>query len=1275
MSEFWPYDEFEGNQNAQGGGDDFLSNFFTLDPLLDAPSSAMNMPADHTMNPMFMMDKNSEPSRSMDNQLMAGGAMSPGNTGLDSGLGQMGGVDDMRMQTFGQAKKPPGQMSQMGQMQMGQMQMGQVGMGGVGHMGQKMGQNAQNMGGRANQPMNTTQMQMNPQMNSQMNPQMNPQMNQNQMSQGQINQNQLSQSQMQNPIPSQLNPSQMNPSLNQNRLQNSQMNMNAMGGQQSMMNNFSTQMRMPQGQQALLDTSKKEQLSRMRQQIMQQQMLQTQKQKQSMNQGQAPAPNQANQARMKNMDMDAGAQLRNFTPQQYGGPPGKTGVDSPAMASQNRQFANQNTDLFYRQQPQNFSFQLQPPQPAQQAQPAQTPLTPLQPLPMAAQPQAGPTQRKIQPAEMAQLQIELFMAVLSDYMSRRGSPIREPIVVNRKRVNLFFLYALSHKLGGVQVMVKALQQPLQPSPWSVLAQRLNLYEGADSPAKRESIDKELSSCYVQYILPYEQYCNTPDGQKDIQERRLHYQKQLVAKMQRQAKVLNQGQSPQAIGVQPRKSAMLPAQMGQMQMNQGNQGQMGQMQMNAALNLQLLNQPNHAKQIPNQIPTQPPQTQMSPAMSPAFQKPVPQALNQPMPEAASSAPTPRQRQQSRASILSHNSPQVSSPLVQLNPSRAGSVVQPVQRPVLALRSTPSEKPTSTTNMIKNYIPYRASADTQAGPDAATMLALGQEVDLARPVYMFAPELGSINLHALTMSLKSMADPNSDELTMALNTLLVVSLDAALLIKLPDCPELLDALCSVGLQILECIVAENTCLPKKVVTDRPANDIDTVYDKYVGSKTQDEDIAFFVDSLTGQVVDSDMDLDDDLFSPIEESSAELLPEEPPKVSPLSEYRLDDYLAALRGFKEENSHHFSKQQARSGDNEQLMMVDQMVSVLMILRSLTVLDVNKSIAANHPMFKRLVLQTVRSLAEHGGKFLFYRKRLSLLKDCLLMLQNVALEVQLTSMEEAFLAISLACSFGAAASDNYEIPAAPLETYSYLPFAVDLLTKFLVQEPQNRSLMQAVLTGSLLLPTGVNKHDFERTKTAAVRYVGDKARLKSGQLATNVFHMMMSVIPFEKSAPELTKAIFLSAPTVSQALFGAKLVLDLLPMDEEATSDLSTRWLVANKHSILSNLGRSAVAMIGEAAKLPRGSNEHRVVTTIVQQVLIVVNTLLAHALTVRDKLMASGNDRLLVEEINGLADIVRVGPDPLFAMETVLATLVDEALSREVVRLVGALRRLEER
>ena len=580
------------------------------------------------------------------------------------------------------------------------------------------------------------------------------------------------------------------------------------------------------------------------------------------------------------------------------------------------------------------------------------------------------------------------------------------------------------------------------------------------------------------------------------------------------------------------------------------------------------------------------------------------------------------------------------------------------------------------MIKNYIPYRASADTQAGHDIMTLSSLGQDIDMAKPVFLFAPELGAVNLHALTMSLKAMTSPYSDEVTTALNTLLVVSLDAALSIKLPECPELLDALCTVGSNLVDCIVRQSPKMTSNEISTEPCGTIDAVFERYVNTDSQDEDIAFFVDSLTAQVVqDSDMDLDDDLFSETNQSTAELLPDTL-DIKENVEFHLDDYMSALRGFKEENRHHFSKQQTRSATDDQIMMVDQLVSVLMILRSLTVLDVNKPIATSNVLYKKLIMQTVTAVAEHPDKFIFHRKRLSLLKDCLLMLQNVALEIQLSSMEEAFTALALVFSFGPPPSTDLDIPVAPLDTYTYLPFAVDVMTKLLVQEPQNRSLMQAVLTGTLTASIGISRQDHEKTKVVATRYLGDEHKLRQGQLMTNAFHLLMSVIPFEKSASELTKTIFSSEPIMSQAFFGVKLVLDLIPIeDDTGLSDLSTRWLIANKFRILSNLGRSAVVMIGEGAKLQRGSNEHRVVSTIVQEVLIVVNTLLTHALTIRDKLLQTNKESKLIGEIEDLVNIVRVAPDPLFAMETVLATLVDGALSREVVRLLAVLDKLEKR
>ena len=60
-------------------------------------------------------------------------------------------------------------------------------------------------------------------------------------------------------------------------------------------------------------------------------------------------------------------------------------------------------------------------------------------------------------------------------------------------------------------------------------------------------------------------------------------------------------------------------------------------------------------------------------------------------------------------------------------------------------------------------------------------------------------------------------------------------------------------------------------------------------------------------------------------------------------MCEFHLDDYLTALKNFKSENKHHFSKLQTRSATDDQILLVDELITVTMILRNISFAEYNK--------------------------------------------------------------------------------------------------------------------------------------------------------------------------------------------------------------------------------------------------------------------------------------------------------------------------------------------
>ena len=99
-----------------------------------------------------------------------------------------------------------------------------------------------------------------------------------------------------------------------------------------------------------------------------------------------------------------------------------------------------------------------------------------------------------------------------------------------------------------------------------------------------------------------------------------------------------------------------------------------------------------------------------------------------------------------------------------------------------------------SMIRNYKPMVNRLKHYNGYDINYVSKIGEKIDSNKPIFLFAPELGAINLHALSMSLQS---KNLGEINTALNTLLVTSADSNLKISLVKYPELLDSLAILGM----------------------------------------------------------------------------------------------------------------------------------------------------------------------------------------------------------------------------------------------------------------------------------------------------------------------------------------------------------------------------------------------------------------------------------------------------------------------------------------------
>lgn len=1076
--------------------------------------------------------------------------------------------------------------------------------------------------------------------------------------------------------------------------------------------------------QQQLDLNKQEQLYRMRQQIMQQQMLKQQQNSQ----------NQTPQTHHLPMNMSPQMQSRSQmgTPASTGSsriPSGQaTSFASPMnqpmphpMAQMQQQMQQQMPQV-PQQAPQQVSQQIPQQVPVQQqvqqqmmnqqrsarfqgdniqgqsaqgvarpvpgqgqgqqglrGQPGQTAVPTQLGQPTPGQP--GQSQSGNGPAQnqMAQLQIELFLVTLYDFMSRRGTPISSPPIINNKKVNLFIVYVMSQKLGGPQTLIKALQNanPNQTSPWSLMAYKLGFYGGLNDMASKARVDKELGNCYIQYLIPFEQHIATPAGQKDIQERRAYFQKQFIARIQHQ----RQGQGSPAAQLQSSMASQplqQPLQPPPLQSLLQHPTPLGQMLNSPPSQVPMLhhNSPmTHSPAVqqqmnsPYQMALAVPQG-MTPGMTPGMMRQSPvmahdpspamqsrkvslaSNMNSPNPNSPHTQPKAAPTQLSRSSSVFHqggNSPQIQSQ------SQAQTPVEDIK----------DRKP----NIIKTYIPSRKPVETYGGIDLKAVSSVAGEIDVSKPVYLFAPELGAINIEALTMSLKNNTNVTNGEVISALNTLLVTTSDANFTFDIEACPELVDALADTGLRVLDKIVfgsEDDTQVDEDVSEISSGSKIDNIFNQYVKKDLMmDEPIQLNVDSLTGLVVEDDSDIEmDELFSPESpnDSNNSNVSSPEDEGEKIEKFDFVNYDQVLNEFRDENKYHFSKLQTKSAIDDQVLVIDQLMTITMILRNISFTGLNKFKISNNELLKDLLFKIVKYVAIYSEKFVFYRKRLCLMKDCLFLLYNIAQEMRLRSLEEAFLSFVLAASFGPDLLVLDRIPCAKIERFSYLPYGIDALTKLLVREPHNRSFMKAVLTGELQL-TSLNLHlddcDIQTTKNLICKYLNHD-NITDGTLLSQSFNLFLCLIPFEKNSMELSKFAIIRTSTVTQSLFGAKLIIDLIINEEESKHKLlPINWLLDYQKQLL-NLNRLSISMIPESCK-----NEY--LGLVILKSFIMINSLLSNCVSV----IQDGN--LPTDKITAINELIcnlNTSPDYDITFETLVSPSVDKIITNELIRQFGLLK-----
>ncbi|AAS53826.1 AFR455Wp [Eremothecium gossypii ATCC 10895] len=762
-------------------------------------------------------------------------------------------------------------------------------------------------------------------------------------------------------------------------------------------------------------------------------------------------------------------------------------------------------------------------------------------------------------------QYELFVKSFMEHCKRCNIPFNPNPEIGGTRVNLFILYMLVQRMGGADNITR-LQQ------WRGLAEKLQVYA--------ENGDEELSKYYYATLTSYEKYLMTPDGIKETQSKRLLLQQCLqdTLRVLQQERLNKQAQqSPAVQQVQPPQPP--PTHQPHQSQNPGRAPFTGQPQIQRPLQLtpivQQMIPPHHPSQLQS----------LSDAQRAKQLKPR----------------KPRVKKKSKKEQEEEKRQQESMQRmreIQLEKQRREQKImleEQLREQQELLRRRKEEQMRKLPKVYKrsfarSYVPIRRPIESQNGYDIKALAQLGEKIDAVKPIFLFAPELGTINLHAITMSLQS---ENNCEINTALNTLLVTSADNILKVPLRDTPELLDTLCILACEKLHKLykgdfhrkVTQDGVQKEYVVDDlllkaqESLNPIDQTMDQIlqIYRKQYDEgekNVTVKVDSLTG------IDISQFPITPTE-SPLDVGPDEedltpvkfePPKlkrwsyiIEPmrLQGMRKDDelsvvpYVAALRMVKDEVDTLFTKCHKRGSEDPQVLLVDQIATISMIIRNLSFDDSNATIMANNIYVNRYIFELLWVLFTQMKKFVLHRKVLNLKKDTIIILSNLSHLLKLDNVIDGCLLLFLVLSFVEPSPSKGDGCGLPYASYvakveKYRCYGVDVISKIMSLGYPNRTYISSILLSR-----------FEEETTEA-KVCTQLLRRYNGQhkckLFNDIFSMVASTIPL-KHLNQMPNLVEESVAVILQALTASIALLKFINPTEEfpfTERNLPYMWLTA---------------------------------------------------------------------------------------------------------------------
>lgn len=487
--------------------------------------------------------------------------------------------------------------------------------------------------------------------------------------------------------------------------------------------------------------------------------------------------------------------------------------------------------------------------------------------------------------------------------------------------------------------------------------------------------------------------------------------------------------------------------------------------------------------------------------------------------------------------------------------------------------PNDKP----EYLKIYNPLNFYQDRTNGIDLMAIDQLGEKIDDLKPVFLYLPEIGRIDIKALSLALQSGIDA---EVNNSLNQLLIITTDDSIKLDLNHCPDLLSSLCSLSGKIINSLMMKTSNKNNNEFNKSDKNDpvslIDSVFAKYtngIETKNQNVEIDSFSSKQITKLPPIDLNIkleshNETTQSLLKQSSQSTNLETLAKFALAnnnitSNFKLTNYVDLIHECNVQSNQlildidnesplsHNLDIHSKSWSSRRIMLMEQLSTISLIIRNLSFIGNNNLIMGSSQQFIDFLLCTIFAgiLSDEDTSFkLFKRKKLMLLKDAIIILVNTCHAIKFQNEFQMLLLVLLSFTFGPNISQNNEnliTSKVNPKLNKYYAHSIDIILKSITSNDSNFKLLSNLVLGKI-----PNEYNEIISKILTGLYGSCYNAFNQRKLLKNIFSIFISALPLNSIHQGVNQ--FNERPQIIlESLLGCLLLIDIINDDIKSRNDI----------------------------------------------------------------------------------------------------------------------------